>query len=58
MYHPKTKKHLGLARIIFLTTSSAKTCVEKLDQTSVMGNKINVFLDPFGKLKIKIPLVL
>ncbi|CAG2165548.1 unnamed protein product [Oppiella nova] len=49
LYHPKTKKHLGLAKIIFATTSGAKGCVEKLDQTSVMGNIINVFHDPFGK---------
>ena len=50
LYHPKTKKHLGLARITFGSTPGAKACVEKLDQTSVMGNVINVFLDAFGKL--------
>ena len=50
LYHPKTKKHLGLARITFASTSGAKACVEKLDQTSVMGNIINVFLDAFGIL--------
>ncbi|XP_054166400.1 histone-lysine N-methyltransferase SETD1B-like isoform X6 [Oppia nitens] len=49
LYHPKTKKHLGLARISFNSTSGAKACVDKLDQTSVMGNIINVFIDPFGK---------
>lgn len=48
LYHPKTKKHLGLAKITFNSTAGAKTCVEKLDQTSVMGNIINVFLDAFG----------
>ncbi len=48
LYHPKTKKHLGLAKIIFASTAGAKACVEKLDQTSVMGNIINVFLDAFG----------
>lgn len=51
LYHPKTNKHLGLARIIFGTVSGARTCVEKLDQVSVMGNILNVFLDPFGQLK-------
>lgn len=48
LYHPKTKKHLGLARITFSSTSGAKSCVEKLNQTSVMGNIIHVFHDPFG----------
>ncbi|RWS29179.1 histone-lysine N-methyltransferase SETD1-like protein [Leptotrombidium deliense] len=49
LYHPKTKKHLGLARITFVFTQGAKACVEKLNETSVMGNIIKVFLDPFGK---------
>lgn len=49
-YHPKSKKHLGLAKLMFESTKSAKLCVEKLNQTSVMGNIISVFLDPFGKL--------
>lgn len=48
-FHPKTKKHLGLARVIFTSTQAAKFCVEKLNQTSVMGNIICVFLDMFGK---------
>lgn len=54
-YHPKTKKHLGLARVTFVSVQSAKTCVEKLHQTSVMGNIISVFHDVFGKLKFEIP---
>ncbi|OTF81192.1 hypothetical protein BLA29_010150, partial [Euroglyphus maynei] len=48
-YHPKTKKHLGLAKVIFMTPSGATACVNKLNQTSLMGNIINVFFDPFGK---------
>lgn len=48
-YHPKTKRHLGLAKVIFMTPSGATACVQRLDQTSVMGNIINVFFDPFGK---------
>ncbi|XP_074605306.1 SET domain containing 1 isoform X2 [Brevipalpus obovatus] len=48
-YHPKTRKHLGLARVTFSSTKSAKECVEKLDRTSVMGNIITVYLDPLGK---------
>lgn len=50
-YHPKSKKHLGLARILFESTKVAKSCVERLNQTSVMGNIIKVFLDPFGKFQ-------
>ena len=48
-FHPKTKKHLGLAKLIFESPKSARICVEKLNNTSVMGNIIQVFLDPFGK---------
>uniref|UniRef100_T1INR7 [histone H3]-lysine(4) N-trimethyltransferase n=1 Tax=Strigamia maritima TaxID=126957 RepID=T1INR7_STRMM len=48
-YHPKTKKHLGLAHVTFTCIKAAKACVEKLNQTSVMGDIINVFLDTFGK---------
>lgn len=48
-YHPNTKKHLGLARITFTTTQAAKFCVEKLNHSSVMGNILKVFFDPFGK---------
>ena len=47
--HPKTKKHLSLAKMTFETPKSAKACVEKLNATSVMGKVISVFLDPFGK---------
>jgi [histone H3]-lysine4 N-trimethyltransferase SETD1 len=36
-YHPVTKKHLGLSRIVFKQTKSARTCVEKFNGKSVMG---------------------
>jgi AGAP002246-PA len=49
-YHPKSKKHLGLARVIFSDKEGAKSCVLKLNSTSVMGKIINVFHDPFGML--------
>ena len=49
-YHPKTKRHLGLARITFASTSAAKACVEKMNNTSVMGNVLSVFFDPLGKI--------
>lgn len=47
-YHPKTKKHLGLARVIFDSVKSARMAVDKLNEISVMGRVIQVFLDPFG----------
>lgn len=52
-YHPKTNKHLGLARIVFESVKNAKACVEKLNQTSVMGKPLEVFLDPFGNANVK-----
>lgn len=48
-YHPITNKHLGLGRVVYDTVKSAKACVEKLNQTSVMGKILDVFLDPFGE---------
>ncbi|XP_046740317.1 histone-lysine N-methyltransferase SETD1 isoform X2 [Diprion similis] len=47
-YHPLTNKHLGIARVIFEATKASKACVEKLNNTSVMGKVLRVFLDPFG----------
>lgn len=48
-HHPVTNRHLGLARVTFETVESAKLCVEKLNETKVMGKVIKVYLDPFGK---------
>lgn len=48
-YHPVTNKHLGIGRCIFETVQGAKACVEKLNNTSVMGKQLQVFLDPFGE---------
>lgn len=47
LYHPKTNKHLGLAKVVFWTPAGARHCVERIHGTSVMGNIINVFFDPF-----------
>ncbi|KAI4455130.1 histone-lysine n-methyltransferase setd1 [Holotrichia oblita] len=47
-YHPLTNKHLGIGRVVFETVKGAKLCVEKLNNTSVMGKILQVFLDPFG----------
>lgn len=48
-YHPATNKHLGLGRVVFETVKAAKACVEKLNNTSVMGKQLQVILDPFGE---------
>ncbi|XP_012350033.1 histone-lysine N-methyltransferase SETD1 isoform X2 [Apis florea] len=48
-YHPITNKHLGIARVVFETTKASKACVEKLNNTSVMGKVLKVFLDAFGE---------
>lgn len=53
-YHPISNKHLGISRVVFETVKGAKLCVEKLNNTSVMGKILQVFLDPFGdKCKLK-----
>ncbi|CAK9295105.1 unnamed protein product [Gordionus sp. m RMFG-2023] len=48
-YHPISKKHLTIGRVIFQQPKFAKLCIEKLNKVSVMGKALNVFLDPLGK---------
>ncbi|XP_054719382.1 histone-lysine N-methyltransferase SETD1-like [Uloborus diversus] len=48
-YHPKTRKHLRLAHVTFTTVHAAKLCVDKLNMSTVMGDILSVYLDPFGK---------
>lgn len=48
-YHPVSNKHLGIGRVVFENVKSAKACVDKLNNTSVMGKILQVFLDPFGE---------
>ncbi|KAF7283644.1 hypothetical protein GWI33_023282 [Rhynchophorus ferrugineus] len=48
-YHPVTNKHLGIGRVVYEEVKSAKQCVEKLNNTSVMGKILDVFLDSFGQ---------
>lgn len=52
LFHPKTKKHLGLARVLFTSTRGAKDTVKQLHNTSVMGNIIHAQLDIKGKLTL------
>lgn len=49
-YHPMTKRHLGIARIVFIEVKSARYCIEKYNGTSVMGKVLNVFHDAFGEV--------
>lgn len=49
LYNPKNKKHLGIAKVVFENVKAAKTAVQSLHNTSVMGNIIHVELDPKGK---------
>ena len=45
-YHPMSKKHLGLARIVFKQVQAAKDCVTGLHGKSIMGKLVNCYLDP------------
>uniref|UniRef100_A0A672P4N5 Histone-lysine N-methyltransferase SETD1B-A-like n=1 Tax=Sinocyclocheilus grahami TaxID=75366 RepID=A0A672P4N5_SINGR len=49
LYNPKTKKHLGIAKVVFGAVKAAKDAVQNLHNTSVMGNIIHVELDPKGE---------
>ncbi|XP_034046456.1 histone-lysine N-methyltransferase SETD1A [Thalassophryne amazonica] len=53
LFHPKTKKHLGLARVLFTSTRGAKDTVKHLHNTSVMGNIIHAQLDIKGQQRHK-----
>ena len=48
LFHPKTRKHLGLARVLFTNTRGAKDTVKHLHNTSVMGNIVHAQLDIQG----------
>ncbi len=52
LFHPKTRKHLGLARVLFTSTRGAKDTVKHLHNTSVMGNIVHVQLDIKGVLSL------
>ena len=45
-YHPVTKKHLGLARVMFKLVGSAVACVAALHGRSMMGKQVggNLFV--------------
>ncbi|MFH4977312.1 hypothetical protein AB6A40_004021 [Gnathostoma spinigerum] len=47
-HHPRTKKHLGMASVLFSEPACAELFIKKYDGTSVMGNNISCFFDPFA----------
>jgi len=47
-YHRVTKKHLGLARIVFDDIKGARMCVDEMNGKSVMGQVLEAFIDPLG----------
>lgn len=49
-FHHQSQKHMGVGKVVFQSAKSAKLCVEKLDNTSKMGNIMKVELDTFGKM--------
>lgn len=49
-FHPITKKHLGIARVVFGRVRGAKDCIERYDNKSVMGGTIRCIYDAFGLL--------
>uniref|UniRef100_A0A8C5KQD4 RRM domain-containing protein n=2 Tax=Jaculus jaculus TaxID=51337 RepID=A0A8C5KQD4_JACJA len=53
LLHPRTRKHLGLARVLFTSTRGAKETVKNLHLTSVMGNIIHAQLDIKGQQRMK-----
>ncbi|XP_016343294.1 histone-lysine N-methyltransferase SETD1B-like [Sinocyclocheilus anshuiensis] len=53
LFHPKTRKHLGLARVLFTSTRGAKDTVKHLHNTSLMGNIVHVQLDIKGQQRMK-----
>lgn len=46
--HPRTKKHLGMAYVVFQDAGKAESFVVKNNGTSVMGQTITCIVDPYG----------
>lgn len=53
-YHPRTRKHLGLAKVTFHSEKAARDCQHALHNTMKMGNRISVFLDTQGVERAKL----
>lgn len=41
-HHPVNNKHLGVARIVFEDAKSARLCIDKYNQKSVMGKVCSI----------------
>nr|XP_021137327.1 histone-lysine N-methyltransferase SETD1A-like [Columba livia] len=54
LLHPRTRKHLGLARVLFASPRAAKDSVRHLHNTSVMGNVIHAQIDVKGQQRMKL----
>ena len=52
-YHPKSRKHLGIAYASFASSSSAKLVMARYHGTSIMGNLVCIRPDPLGKKSLK-----
>uniref|UniRef100_A0A8C3QNA3 RRM domain-containing protein n=1 Tax=Cyanoderma ruficeps TaxID=181631 RepID=A0A8C3QNA3_9PASS len=50
LLHPKTRKHLGLARVTFGSSRGARDTVRHLHNATVMGTAIHAQLDVRGQL--------
>jgi len=48
-FHPSSKKHMGLAKVIFRSIKSAANCLKGVNKTSVMGNVISAVIDSKGE---------
>ncbi|CAL8132504.1 unnamed protein product [Orchesella dallaii] len=48
-HHPISHRHLGIGHVIFKTSRDAKLCVDKLNASYLLGQKVNVCRDPNGK---------
>ncbi|VDK68059.1 unnamed protein product [Litomosoides sigmodontis] len=46
--HPRTKKHLGMAYVVFQDAGKAESFVAKNNGTSVMGQTITCIVDPYA----------
>ncbi|KAK2098082.1 Histone-lysine N-methyltransferase setd1b [Saguinus oedipus] len=53
LYNPKTKKHLGIAKVVFATIRGAKEALQHLHSTFVMGNIIPMELDTKGETRMR-----
>ncbi|XP_052800564.1 histone-lysine N-methyltransferase SETD1A-like [Mya arenaria] len=53
-FNPKNKKHMGIGKVVFTSSKAAKACAAKLNQTSKMGNIMEVYVDQLGTERQKV----